>query len=112
MAFNAVNMKPETIHKRASELMAQGAIKGRLGELKAQLQEVNLWSRTESVKALIESLGVAKEQNNVMAIVAVVKALNEMHGFNSPQQVQLSGAVDINKIVIETVIVPHANTDV
>ena len=33
-AYNAGNMKPETINKRASELLANGEVKGRLNELR------------------------------------------------------------------------------
>lgn len=38
-AFNAQNMKAETIHKRASELMARGDIKGRVDEIRGPVVE-------------------------------------------------------------------------
>ena len=35
-AYNASNMKPETIHKRASELFLDGVVAGRIAELKKE----------------------------------------------------------------------------
>jgi hypothetical protein len=35
-AYNASNMKPETIHKRASELFLDGVVAGRIDELKKE----------------------------------------------------------------------------
>ena len=39
MAYEADNMKNETIDKRASELFSKGEIKGRYEELKNELKE-------------------------------------------------------------------------
>ena len=83
-AFNAGNMKPETIHKRASELMSSGEVKGRVSELRAKLEQKALWTREMSVKALVQ----AYRDGNASAKVAAVKELNSMHGFNAPQKVE------------------------
>ena len=83
-AFDAKNMKPETIYKRASELMADREIKGRLAEAQAKLEQKALWTREMSVKALVQ----AYRDGNASAKVAAVKELNSMHGFNAPQKVE------------------------
>jgi hypothetical protein len=88
-AFDAGNMKPETIHKRASELMTNGEVAGRVAELKEKLVTKALWSREMSVKALVSSYKVAQGQNNSSGMTGAIKELNAMHGFNAPQKVDL-----------------------
>ena len=85
-AFDAGKMKAETIHKRASELMADGAVTGRVQELRGRLATKALWTREMSVKALVR----AYQEGNGSVKVAAVKELNAMHGFNAPQKVEVS----------------------
>jgi phage terminase small subunit len=79
-AFNAEKMKPETIWARASELMADGKVAGRVKELRERLTEKTLWTREKSVRALEKVL----EEGPHAAQVSAVKELNLMHGFNEP----------------------------
>lgn len=88
-AFNAGEMKQETIHKRASELMSDGAVSGRVAELKSALASKALWTREMSVQALIEVMASPDKQTD---IIAAVKELNAMHGFNAAQKIDLSNA--------------------
>ena len=85
-AFDAGKMKAETIHKRASELMTDGAVTGRVQELRGRLATKALWTREMSVKALVR----AYQEGNGSVKVAAVKELNAMHGFNAPQKVEVS----------------------
>jgi hypothetical protein len=72
--------KAETIQKRASELMADGMIAGRVSDLRESLAELALWSRTDSVQTLKE---IAQDHENKAAErVAAVKELNAMHGWH------------------------------
>jgi hypothetical protein len=73
-------MKPETIHKRASEMMAKGEVMGRVDELRKELSNKALWTREESVEALKLVLADGKGSE----VVAAVKELNSMHGYNAP----------------------------
>jgi hypothetical protein len=82
--------KPETIHKRASELMSDGEVTGRVAELKKTLSAKALWTREMSVKALVESYRVAKDRKNSNGMTGAVKELNAMHGYNEPQQIDLN----------------------
>lgn len=86
-AFDAENMKPETIHKRASEMMGKGEVAGRLAELRGALSTKALWTREMSVKALVEAYKVAREGKQSGAMTCAVKELNAMHGFNEPMRV-------------------------
>lgn len=56
LAFNASSMKPETVHKRASELMANGWVTGRVAELAAAVEREVV---VETADLLRESMRVA-----------------------------------------------------
>lgn len=83
-AFDAGNMKPETIHKRASELMGNGEVTGRVQELRGKLATKALWTREMSVTALVKAYRVAEGQTNASGMTGAVKELNAMHGYNEP----------------------------
>lgn len=94
--------KPETIHKRASELMADGEVAGRVTSLKAALASKALWTREMSVKALIAAYREGKPSDKISA----VKELNSMHGFNAPQKIDVKAdvavsAIDVSKLSTE-----------
>lgn len=87
-SFSADKMKVETIYSRASDLMADGEIRGRVAELREKLTQKALWTREMSVAALLE----AYQEGNASAKVAAVKELNAMHGFNAAQKVDLTNS--------------------
>ena len=78
--------KIETIHKRASELMSNGEVSGRVSEVKAALASKALWTREMSVKALIAAYREGKPSDKISA----VKELNNMHGYNEPQRLEVT----------------------
>ena len=81
--------KPETIWARASELMADSKVSGRVAQIRATLAEKALWTREMSVKALVESYKVGRGKNNSQGMTGAVKELNAMHGYNAPVKVDL-----------------------
>lgn len=87
--------KQETIYKRASELMSNGEVSGRVAELREQLSAKALWTRQDSVQALISVLSNPESQKDV---IAAVKELNAMHGFNAPQKLEVGGVIGIQRI--------------
>lgn len=91
-AFDAQKMKAETIHKRASELMTNGEVTGRVQQLRGELSAKALWTRGKSVEALVGAYEIAQSQKNASGMTAAVKELNAMHGFNAPQKHELTGA--------------------
>lgn len=97
-AYGADKMKAETIHKRASELMSDGEVAGRVAELKAELAKKAIWTREMSVKALVQAYKVAQVQNSSTGMSGAIKELNAMHGYNAPKQVELSGGLQVQKI--------------
>lgn len=94
--------KPETIHKRSSELMSNGEVSGRVAELRGKLTEKALWTREMSVKALVAAYKEGKPSDKISA----VKELNAMHGYNSPQKIDVKAdvavsAIDVTKLSTE-----------
>lgn len=87
-AFDAENMKPATIHKRASELMDNGEVTGRVDELRAELAKKAMWTREMSVKALIRVFAAGDTPAAVK--VSAVKELNAMHGYNAPTELNVT----------------------
>ena len=93
-AYDAENMKDDSIYPIASKLMSNHKIATRVAELKSQLQSKQLWSREMSVKALVQ----AYKEGNGAVKVSAVKELNAMHGFNAPQKIDVTGELGINRI--------------
>lgn len=87
--------KPETVQANASRLMADSTVSARVAELKQQLSEKALWTRQNSVQALISVLSNPESQKDV---IAAVKELNAMHGYNAPQKMELGGTLAVQRI--------------
>lgn len=85
----AKSWKPETVHSKASHLLNNGRVLARVKELKDELARRNLWTREQSVQALIEVIRNPDKQTDV---IAAVKELNAMHGYNAPDKLEISGA--------------------
>ena len=84
-AYDAEGMKDNSIYPKASELMKNGKVSARIAELKAAVQEKQLWSREMSVKALVQ----AYKEGSGSVKVSAVKELNAMHGYNEPAKMQM-----------------------
>ena len=93
-AYDAENMKDETVYPNASRLMSNSKVAARVAQLKSQVVEKQLWSREMSVKALVQ----AYKEGNGAVKVSAVKELNAMHGFNAPQKIDVTGELGINRI--------------
>ena len=91
-AYNADKMADATIWKRASELMADGAVSGRVNELRAETAKKQLWTREMGVKALIKAYRVAEEKNNAAGMTGAAKELNAMHGYNEPAKIDITSS--------------------
>lgn len=85
-AYDAEGMKDNTIYPLASKLMKNDKVATRIAELKAAVQEKQLWSREMSVKALVQ----AYREGTGSVKVAAVKELNAMHGFNEPAKLNVA----------------------
>jgi hypothetical protein len=107
-AYDAEGMKDTTIYPLASKLMKNDKVTARIAELKAQVQEKQLWSREMSVKGLVAAYRVANEAKNASGMTGAIKELNAMHGFNEPAKVNINHKGVVTQIVIKGV---DANDD-
>lgn len=87
----SLNWKPATIWSKASTLAADGKVQARIEEIREEIRDLGLWTREESVLAL----RAVADQRGVLAkggeIVAAVRELNAMHGYNAPQKHEHTG---------------------
>jgi hypothetical protein len=92
----AYNVKPTTKNEvtqvKASQLMADGKVRVRVDELKAQLSEKLLWTREDSLKTLI---AVINAPDNAGNIISSVQAINKMQGFDAAEKHELTGNLNV-----------------
>ena len=74
--------KPEVIHVKASQLMANGKVGLRVAELRKELEEASLWTRLDSVQVLSEIAKGKDPEAKPTDRVNATKALNQMHGWD------------------------------
>ena len=88
-AYDAENMKDESVYPQASKLMKSPKVATRIAELKAQVADKQLWTREMSVKGLISAYRIALEAKTSTGMTAAVKELNIMHGYNEPTKLSV-----------------------
>jgi phage terminase small subunit len=86
-AYDAGDMKENSVYVQASKLMKNPKISQRIAELRSEVQEKQLWSREMSVKALVQAF----REGTGSVKVAAVKELNAMHGYNEPAKLNING---------------------
>ena len=95
-AYNAERMKPETVHKRSGELIANGAVAGRIDELRAEAAKAHRCT-VESLLIKLDTAydtALASETPQCSAAVSAVMAQAKLCGLDK-QLVELSGGVDV-----------------
>lgn len=75
----SLKWKDKTVWEKASKIAKDDKVRTRIVELKANLEKKELWTREQSVMALKNALEIADRPTDV---VAVIKELNNMHGYN------------------------------
>lgn len=102
-AYNAENMKPGTVQVKASELMANGKVAVRVGELKAELAAKKLWTREKSTRhwlsVIEDDTGEYKGSDKVNA----GKQLDRTHGFEQLNLDHTTGGEPIDSIEVTIV---------
>lgn len=79
-AFDAQNMKADTIKKRASELLQNGDIAGTVDRLKAELAERHAVTVETIAQMLKEDRDFARECNTPAAAVSATMGLAKLYG--------------------------------
>ena len=100
MAYNSNTASEGSIYVQASNLMKNSKVALRVDELRSQVVEKQLWSREMSVKGLIQAYRVAQDAKTSTGMTAAVKELNNMHGFNEPTKLSITGSM-VTRIIRE-----------
>jgi hypothetical protein len=98
-AYDAGDMKENSVYVSASKLMKNPKVTQRIAELRAGVQEKQLWSREMSVKALVQAF----REGTGSVKVAAVKELNAMHGYNEPAKLNINGAMvhEVRRLIVD-----------
>lgn len=99
-AYDASRMKPETVHKRSGELIANGAVAGRIDELRAELAQRGRCTLDSLLQELEETRisALNRETPQCGAAVAATMGKAKLCGLDK-QLVELSGGVDVKHSV-------------
>jgi phage terminase small subunit len=94
-AYDVKEATPKSVNELASKVLSNVKVASRVDQLKAKLEAKALWTRQDSVEALrniaIDSEARANE------IVAAIKELNAMHGYQAPTKSEI--AVTFPKVI-------------
>lgn len=88
-AYDADNMKENSVYVQASKLMKNPKIAQRIADLRFEVQEKQLWTREMSVKGLVAAYKVANKAANASGMTGAIKELNAMHGYNEPAKLNV-----------------------
>jgi phage terminase small subunit len=99
-AYDAKTASDSSIYVQASNLMKNSKVALRVDELRSQVVEKQLWTREMSVKGLIQAYRIAQDAKTSTGMTAAVKELNNMHGFNEPTKLSITGNM-VTRIVRE-----------
>ena len=92
LAYKTGNQRPATTSNNAYMLRKNSDVTARMTELREDLAERGLWSREDSINAMID---VIREPDNQTCKISAVRVINEMYGFNAPIETKLRGTVII-----------------
>ena len=93
-SYDASKSNKQTVNQRAHEINGKSEIAARIKQLKEQLSERQLWSREDSIKKLIDVMSDARPND----IIAAIKELNNMQGFNAPKKMQIEAEMNLQVV--------------
>jgi phage terminase small subunit len=90
--YNTENMKPESIYRKATELMANGTIKARINELRSKAESKAIIT-LEQRKELLSRFAWEEDATNAMKAMDLLNKMESV--YIQKQQTELSGAVGV-----------------
>ena len=85
-AYNAGKMKPETVQKRASELMGNGAVSGRVRELQEEGAKIAVYTLAEHLSRLDKLSRGAESEGKYAEAVKAEELRGKAVGFYTERQ--------------------------
>ena len=101
VAYATGGMTVKTVWEKAARLAAHDKVRSRISTLKADLANTQLWTRAQSVQALIDALETARASGNPSAMTGAVKELNAMHGYDAPRKLDFNVVAAVRTINID-----------
>lgn len=95
-AYSVGRMGEAHVIREADKVLARPHIRAQLEPALPALSATTGWSREESVQALRTIVEQGLPNRAYQAVIAAVKELNVMHGYHSPQQVDLTATMNRN----------------
>lgn len=89
-AYDAEGMKPETVNRKATELLANGTITARVAEFHAEVRESFDITLDALLRELEHARQVAKERGNASAMVTATMGKARLTGLDKPAETQAS----------------------
>lgn len=91
-AYNAKNMKDAVIHVKASELMSNGKVAGRVETLRKPVIEKLQYNLEHAMLEAAEAFSIAKKKENGGAMVAAVQLRAKLNGLLT-DKIQIDASV-------------------
>ncbi len=79
-ATGTIRAKPETVHKRASDLFKRAHVRGRVRELLSASKLADIESLGEASQKLLEDTEAARQDGNHNAVMGFTRIKMQMHG--------------------------------
>lgn len=98
-AYNAENMKPETVNRKAKELLDHGKISARIAQLQGEAAERNEVTVDSLLAELEEARQLALQEGQPSAMVSATMGKAKITG-KDKQLIEHSGAVNTTPPVI------------
>jgi len=100
MAYNAENMKTETIHRKATEVMGNGKVAARIQELQRQAQvnfEITLDGQVSRYMQLLTAAGaeIDEPRHRIDSMTRILARLDKICGLESNVDQPKSGGITI-----------------
>jgi len=92
------NTKPETVHKRASELMAKGEIAGRIAELQNDTLDRYRATLDDLLDELEQARSMAIKTGKAAAMVAASMGKAKLLGLEAPSKMELGGELSVHQV--------------
>lgn len=81
-SYDTDNMKSDTIHRKAAELMADGKITARIDELKAEHQQRHQLTVDDLIRELDQAREIALAKENPNAMITATMGKAKLLGFD------------------------------
>ena len=95
-AYDAENMKPETVKKRASELLGRGDVAGTIAAMRGAVQQTHGVTVASLIVELEEARQVGKERGQASAMAAATLGKAKLAGLDGEAS---SGSNDMAKVL-------------